>query len=70
MKKGDILRFPLLPPFEPFENSAIEEMLKVSKRNKIPIEKLRYKRDIFYFKAKGIKDEGWTDSVYIEYTKI
>jgi len=45
-------------------------MLKVSKRNKIPIEKLRYNRDIFYFKSKEVKDEGWVDSVYIEYTKI
>ena len=70
MKKGETLRFPTMPPCEILENSPMEKMMKMSKRTGIPIEKLRYNRDVFYFKSKEVRDEGWVDSVYINYTKL
>ncbi len=62
LKKGETLHFPVMLPFERFSNSPWKEMLKISKKYKIPLEKLRYKREIFYLK-------GWEDGAEISYTK-
>ena len=66
-KKETIIHYPLLPQWGTDEE-IMKEMRKVAKRFKHPIEKLRYKREMFYFKAKGIKEEGWTDGAEITFT--
>ena len=42
-------------------------MREVAKSEGIPIEKMKFKREIFYFKHKGLKDEGWTDNAEVYY---
>ena len=68
LKKGDRIIYPILPQWGSKEE-IMKEMKKVAKRFKHPLEELRYSREIFYFKARGIKEEGWVDNVDIIYTK-
>jgi len=65
MKK--IIHYPILPKWGTCEE-ILKEMERVSKRFKHPMKKLSYEREIFYFKAKGLKDEGWTDVSQITFT--
>lgn len=68
MKRGHMLHIPIFSP-DSFNNSVFEELLKKAKYLGVPVEKLRYKREIYYFKMKGIKDEGWEDVSEITYIK-
>ena len=69
LKQGETVCFPIISSIVPSEQSPMRDIEGIAERYRIPVEKLRYKREIFYFKSRGVKEEGWTDVAEVSYTK-
>ena len=68
MKRGETVNFPIIPSTTTLEASPMVDMERIAAEYKIPLRKLKYTREIYYFEYNHI-NRGWEDMTQISYTK-